>query len=197
MTCKPWFFTRCAHTNDHHRPLRPRRHRRRLGRLVKKYAQNWKAEGITLVDGMASFESADTVVVHRDGAEPLRLRGHKVLIACGGEPDVPSLPGAELAITSDGFFDLETQPAKVAVVGGGYIAVELAGILHALGSETHLLFRGDSVLRHGFDPFVTDHLMTLMQRDGPHLHPRSTSTALSRAADGLSLIHISEPTRPY
>ena len=155
-----------------------------VGRLVKRYAQNWKAEGITLVDGMASFESADTVVVHRDGAEPLRLRGHKVLIACGGEPDVPSLPGAELAITSDGFFDLETQPAKVAVVGGGYIAVELAGILHALGSETHLLFRGDSVLRHGFDPFVTEHLMTLMQRDGPHLHPRSTPTALSRAADG-------------
>lgn len=155
-----------------------------VGRLVKKYAENWKKEGITLVDGMASFESADTLVVHREGAEPLRLCGRKVLIACGGEPHVPSLPGAELAITSDGFFDLETQPAKVAVVGGGYIAVELAGILHALGSETHLLFRGDRVLRHGFDPFVTDHLMTLMQRDGPHLHPRSTPTALSRAADG-------------
>jgi hypothetical protein len=61
-----------------------------------------------------------------------------------------NVPGGELAINSDGFFDLEKQPKKVAVIGAGYIAVELAGIFHGLGSEAHLFFRGATVLRHGF-----------------------------------------------
>jgi glutathione reductase (NADPH) len=66
------------------------------------------------------------------------LRTSRILIAAGGEPALPPLPGIEHAISSDGFFDLAQQPRKVAVIGAGYIAVEMAGILHGLGSETHL-----------------------------------------------------------
>jgi glutathione reductase (NADPH) len=89
----------------------------------------------------------------------------------------------ELLITSDGFFDLESQPAKVAVLGAGYVAVELAGIFHGLGSDAHLLFRGDSVLRKGFDPFITSALMASLLKNGPVLHPRSAPARISRGTD--------------
>jgi glutathione reductase (NADPH) len=72
------------------------------------------------------------------------------------------------------------QPKKVAVIGAGYIAVEMAGILHGLGSECHLFFRGDTVLRHGFDPFVVEALMEALEEHGPSLHPRCTPTGVTR-----------------
>jgi glutathione reductase (NADPH) len=76
-----------------------------------------------------------------------------VVIAVGGKPTVPAIPGAEHCITSDGFFALDARPAKVAVVGAGYIAVELAGIFNALESDTTLFVRGDKALRK-FDALV-------------------------------------------
>ena len=97
---------------------------------------------------MASFVDANTVAVAQADGTTSHVRGRKILIACGGVPAPPDIPGKELTTTSDGFFDLPTQPKKVAVVGAGYVAVELAGILHALGSETHLFFRGETVLRN-------------------------------------------------
>ena len=86
------------------------------------------------------------------------LQADQITIATGGRPTIPSedtIPGARLGIDSDGFFDLEEQPKRVAVVGAGYIAVELAGVLHTLGSETHLLIRHDKVLRT-FEPVIQD-----------------------------------------
>lgn len=77
------------------------------------------------------------------------------MIAVGGKPVVPDIPGAEHCITSDGFFELEEKPAKVAVVGGGYIAVELAGIFNALESDTTLFVRGEQALRK-FDDLVIE-----------------------------------------
>lgn len=164
-----------------------------VARLNKKYTGNWAKEGIELVEGVASFVNQSTVSVQLADGSQREISAHKILIACGGVPALPEIPGAELAITSDGFFDLEQRPQKVAVVGAGYIAVELAGIFHGLGSETHLLFRGESVLRHGFDSFVTGHLMKLMERDGPCLHPQSTPTRLFRAADGTITLVASGP----
>ena len=67
-----------------------------------------------------------------------------MLIAVGGKPEMPDIPGIELAINSDGFFELESLPKKCAVVGSGYIAVELAGVLQALGSDVDLFIRGES-----------------------------------------------------
>ena len=90
------------------------------------------------------------------------------------------MQGAEHGITSDGFFDLETQPKKAVVLGAGYIAVEMAGILHGLGTETHLCFRGETVLRRGFDAFIVETLMAHMAAHGPILKPGSTPARVDK-----------------
>ena len=113
------------------------------------YENGWKKLGIEVVQGVASFADANTVTVALNSGGTQTLKAKYVLVACGGKPKMQSIPGAELAISSDGFFDLEKQPKKAAVFGAGYIAVELAAILHALGTETHLFFRGETVMRHG------------------------------------------------
>ena len=124
--------------------------------LNKNYENNWTKAGIEIAVGEATFEGPHSVRVTPHvsqgaarGAVRL-LSAKKVVIAVGGMPTPLDVPGGELAISSDGFFDLPSRPKKVAVIGAGYIAVELAGILHGLGSETHLFFRGPTVLQHGF-----------------------------------------------
>lgn len=99
----------------------------------------------------------------------------------GGHPIIPqNIPGAEHGITSDGFFELEHQPKKVVLVGAGYIAVELAGIFQALGSETHLMIRGDTFLR-SFDPMVQE-VMTKHYEEGMgmNIHRRSKQTSVEK-----------------
>ena len=87
------------------------------------------------------------------------------MIATGGYPVVPPLPGAELGITSDGFFELEQRPRRVAIVGSGYVAVELAGVFNALGTETVLFVRGERLLR-GFDSLLAEQLAKQMRAAG-------------------------------
>lgn len=152
-------------------------------KLSEGYINGWKKAGVDVYTGTARFASAgSSSLVKRieieHGGKTQSLEAVRVLIAVGGQPRVPHIPGVELAITSDGFFELEAVPKKVAVVGAGYIAVEMAGILHALGSETHLFFRGDTVLRRGFDPFIVDQLMKAMERHGPTLHKKATPAAI-------------------
>ena len=124
--------------------------------LNKSYESNWTKAGIDIAVGEATFEGPHSVrvtpLVSQGAARGVvrLLSASKVVIAVGGAPAPLDVPGGELAISSDGFFDLPSRPKKVAVIGAGYIAVELAGILHGLGSETHLFFRGPTVLQHGF-----------------------------------------------
>lgn len=156
-----------------------------VARLNTSYSTNWDKAGITTHLGLAEFVDKNTIKLNSsDGGEPKILIAPNICIACGGEPALPSIPGIELAISSDGFFDLETQPKKVAVVGAGYIAVEMAGILHGLGSEAHLFFRGETVMRRGFDPFIVSTLMDELTAHGPHLHKNTTPLKLEKAADG-------------
>ena len=108
-----------------------------------------------------------------------RYRAEHVVIATGGYPRVPELPGAERGITSDGFFELEAQPERVAVVGSGYIAVELAGVFRALGSEVSVFVRFDRLLR-SFDPMLSEHLMNNMGAAGIEI----VSGAVPRAVGG-------------
>ena len=157
--------------------------------LNKSYETNWTKAGIQVIVGEATFKGAgdgktQTVLVTSADGATQTLTGHKVLVAVGGMPASLKVPGADLAINSDAFFDIPQRPRRVAVVGAGYIAVELAGILHALGSETHLFFRGPTVLQHGFDSYIVETLMGELEAHGPALHPRSTPTRLSRAGDG-------------
>jgi len=142
-------------------------------RLNGIYANNFDREGVEFHHGRARFLSPTEVEVTRpEGKGTYILKADHITVAVGGEPTIPSdeeIPGASLGITSDGFFALEEQPKRVAVVGAGYIAVELAGIFNALGSETHLLIRGETVLRT-FDPVIQETLTPWMEKTGIKVH---------------------------
>lgn len=133
---------------------------------------------IDVFHGKAHFTGPRSIEVNGE-----TLTADHILIATGGHPVRPSLPGAELGIDSDGFFELSTQPRRAAVIGAGYIAVELAGVLHSLGTETHLLVRGNKPLRH-FDPLLGDTLAAMMDESGPRLHRHAVTTSLSEEPDG-------------
>jgi glutathione reductase (NADPH) len=139
------------------------------------YDANFNKEGVDWFHGQAKFTSATSVEVTRPDQSKFMLQADHITIATGGRPTIPSddtIPGASLGIDSDGFFDLEEQPKRVAVVGAGYIAVELAGVLHTLGSETHLLIRHDKVLRT-FDPMIQDTLTPWMEKTGINIHKKT------------------------
>lgn len=160
---------------------------RYIERLNGIYADNLEKDGVTHVVAHARFVDAKTI--EADGE---RYVGARVVIAVGGEPVVPDLPGAELGITSDGFFELRECPGRVAVVGAGYIAVELAGMLNALGAETHLVVRRDAALR-SFDEDLQAALMDTLAADGIEIHPYRTPTALEQGDGGLVLQAESGP----
>lgn len=107
------------------------------------------------------------------------VSAERILIATGAEPSYPKVEGVEHAITSDGFFELTALPQRVVIVGGGYIAVELAAICHGLGAEVHVVFRGDLPLR-GFDGDLRRELMQSMQSSGLHLHALTEVRRISR-----------------
>ncbi|MDO9600038.1 MAG: glutathione-disulfide reductase [Azoarcus sp.] len=149
-----------------------------IARLNGIYADLLDKSGVTLVRGFARFVDARTVEV--DGS---RYSAPHIVIATGGHPVVPELPGAELGIDSNGFFALAQQPQRVAVVGGGYIAVELAGMFNALGSTVTMLVRGAQLLRP-FDSMIRDELMVQMQEDGVDLRLNTETQSIERAPDG-------------
>ena len=125
------------------------------------YERNWNRENIDLVKGTATFKSQREIEVAIHGGENVLYSAPHILIATGGFPLIPQgIPGSDLGITSDGFFEIEDLPKKMAFVGAGYIAVELAGVMNAIGVETHMFIRGNTFLRH-FDPMVQE---TLTQR---------------------------------
>ena len=120
-----------------------------------------------------------------------RITADHILIATGGRPSHSSIPGAEYGIDSDGFFALEALPERTAVVGAGYIAVELAGVLNALGSKTHLFVRKHAPLR-SFDPLLTETLVEVMNVEGPTLHTQAIPTAVVKNQDGSLTLKLED-----
>lgn len=155
-----------------------------IERIHAAYARGFASNDVTVINGFAKFVDKNTVDV--DGV--LYTADH-ITIATGGRPSRPNIEGAEHGIDSDGFFALTEQPEKVAVVGAGYIAVELAGVLHALGSESHLLVRKEKPLR-GFDDMLSDTLVEQMAKHGPTLHTMSVPTRVEKHQDGKLTIHL-------
>jgi len=155
-------------------------------RLNGIYGNNLANSGVALVKGEASFTGPKQVEVGG-----VTYTADHVMIAVGGKPTVPDIPGAEHCITSDGFFALEAQPAKVAVVGAGYIAVELAGIFNALDSDTTLFVRGDKALRK-FDALVRDTLDVEMQKQGLAVVPHATPASVVKEADGTLTLQLAD-----
>ena len=139
---------------------------------------------IEVINGFAKFVDAKTIEVNGE-----HYTADHILIAVGGEPTIPNVPGAEHGIDSNGFFELNEQPKRTAVVGAGYIAVEIAGVLSALGTDTHLFVRKESPLR-SFDPMIIETLVEVMDKEGPTLHTHSVPKEVVKEADGSVTLHF-------
>ncbi|MHB1332743.1 MAG: glutathione-disulfide reductase [Sulfuriferula sp.] len=158
--------------------------------LNRHYQTTLEDNKVSFVHGSARFVDAHTVEV--DGE---RYTSEHILIATGGRPVVPEIPGGELGITSDGFFELEQRPKRVAIVGAGYIAVELAGMLNALGSDVSLLLRRGHFLDQ-FDAMLRETLMEEMLEDGIEILPRTQIIEVVRESGKLSLRCEDERNNP-
>jgi glutathione reductase (NADPH) len=134
--------------------------------------------GVELVRGWARFRDRHTVVVGERA-----LVGKHIVIATGGRPVLPDVPGMNLGITSDGFFELQEQPRRVAVVGSGYIAIELSGIFAELGSKTTLVVRGATILK-SFDSMIGESTMRLLREAGVEIVTHAWPRGLERSTDG-------------
>ncbi|TMJ41611.1 MAG: glutathione-disulfide reductase [Alphaproteobacteria bacterium] len=152
-----------------------------IDRLNKAYIRNLEASGAELIMARAVFEDRHTVAL----ADGRRISARYVLIATGAAPFVPlHLPGRELAITSNEAFHLERLPQRICIVGGGYIAVEFAGIFNNLGVETILIYRGEKILR-GFDEDLRDHLTKEMKKKGIELRTGCDVVKIERSGSGV------------
>jgi glutathione reductase (NADPH) len=151
---------------------------REIQRLNGIYRNLLVNSGVKLLEGHARFVDAHHVEV--DGQ---RFSAERILIAVGGWPQIPDIPGREHAITSNEAFFLEQLPKRVLVVGGGYIAVEFAGIFHGLGAQTTLLYRRELFLR-GFDGAVRKHLAEELSKRGMDLQFNADIARIDKQADG-------------
>lgn len=149
-----------------------------IERIHASYHTGLDRNKVDVIAGFASFVDAHTIEV---GGE--RITADHILVATGGRPARPAIPGAEHGIDSDSFFSLPEMPRRVAVVGAGYIAVELAGVLNALGAQTHLFVRKHAPLRH-FDPLLSETLVEVMNSEGPTLHTHAIPKAVLKNPDG-------------
>lgn len=155
-----------------------------IGRIHQSYDRVLNNNEITVIKGFAKFVDAKTVEVNGE-----HYTADHILIAVGGRPSIPNIPGAEYGITSDGFFELQQQPKRVAVIGAGYIAVEIAGVLHALGTKTDLFVRKESPLR-SFDPMIIETLTEVMAAEGPTLHTNSVPKEVVKQQDDSLTLHL-------
>jgi glutathione reductase (NADPH) len=135
-----------------------------------------------LYDGRARIIDPHTVEVNGQ-----QFSAEKILIATGGWPYVPEFPGSDLAVTSNEIFDLDQFPRRIVVVGGGYIAVEFAGIFNGLGAEVVQLYRGPLFLR-GFDQDVREHAAREIPKSGVDLRLNSNVASIEKNTEGLRVI---------
>ncbi|KAI7889876.1 glutathione-disulfide reductase [Mucor mucedo] len=162
-----------------------------IKRLNGIYDTNLQKEKIEHFHGHASFVNETTINITKEGSDPIEIQGQHILIATGGHPIIPNVPGSELGISSDGFFQLEEQPKRVAVVGTGYIGVEIAGIFHALGTDVTIFSRTKQILRK-FDPIVKDTLLKHMQSQGVKFTFDSKVTSLKKSEEGITVEFVSD-----
>lgn len=168
-----------------------RRRAAEIDRLNGVYEQLLRNAGVTLLHGWARLTDAHTVQVatlNADGSPTHQTwRAERILIATGGTPYVPHFRGREHVITSNEVFDLDPLPARLVVVGGGYIACEFASIFHGLGVQVTQLYRGEQILR-GFDDEVRHFLADQLRAKGLDLRLQTGVVAVQREDDGLHVL---------
>lgn len=155
----------------------------RLNGIYRKLLVN---SGVTLLEGHARLADAHHVEINGQ-----RFSAERILIATGGWPQIPEIPGREHAITSNEAFFLKQLPKRVLVVGGGYIAVEFAGIFNGLGTDTTLLYRGDLFLR-GFDKSVRTHLVEELTKRGLQLQFNTDIVRIDKQSDSSLLATLND-----
>lgn len=151
---------------------------REINRLNGIYRNLLVNSGVTLLEGHATLTGPNEVLVNGQ-----RHTAKHILIATGGWPQIPEIPGHEHAISSNEAFFLKALPKRVLVVGGGYIAVEFAGIFQGLGAETSLLYRGEMFLR-GFDGSVRKHLHEELLKRGMDVQFNADIARIDKQPDG-------------
>jgi glutathione reductase (NADPH) len=156
-----------------------------IGRLEKIYRGLFENAGAKTFDGRATLKDAHTVVVND---KP--VTAEKILIATGGHPVKPAVPGAELMITSNEAFHLKAMPKRIIIIGGGYIACEFAGIFNGFGAKVTQLYRGEQILR-GFDHDIRDHLAGELVKSGIDLRLKTDVARVEKSGTVL-LAHLTD-----
>ena len=162
-----------------------------IARLNSVYDGLMTGARVRVLRGHACLAGAHAVDVRAEGGGASRHTARHILIATGGQPFVPPLPGGELAATSDGVFDLPEVPRRLVVVGGGYIGCEMASIFHGLGARVTQLYRGEQVLR-GFDDEVRDFAADQLRQAGIDLRLRSDVARIDPAPQGARRVTLQD-----
>ncbi|MDA0797018.1 MAG: glutathione-disulfide reductase [Proteobacteria bacterium] len=170
-----------THLGEFHWPKLKAKRDSYIQRLNASYEHGLDVNKVEVIKGEAVLESNNTVRVGDNTCQSARI-----LIATGGYPLVPAIPGARLGITSDEFFELEHQPKKIAIIGAGYIAVEFSGLLNELGSTVSLFLRKNEFLRH-FDHSIRSVLMSEMEKDGVKIIKNTELQEVIEDNEGLLL----------
>jgi len=157
-----------------------------IERLNGIYDNMLKNAGVEIIHGRGTIVDAHTVAVGDK-----QYTAERILVAVGGWPMVPDIAGSEHIISSNEVFYLDEFPKRVIVVGGGYIAVEFAGIFQGFGSETHLLYRGEMFLR-GFDDDIREFTASEMRKKGINLQFNTNVTGIEKQADGSLLVNLTD-----
>ena len=162
-----------------------------ISRIHTSYDNVLAKNNVDVIRGFAKFVNKNTLeVTFADGTTEQVTADH-ILIATGGRPSIPAVKGAEYGIDSNGVFDLTELPKRAAVVGAGYIAVELAGVLNSLGVETHLFVRKHAPLRN-FDPMMAETLIQSMQQHGITLHTHAIPKDVVKNEDGSVTLNLED-----
>ena len=162
-----------------------------ISRIHTSYDNVLAKNNVDVIRGFAKFVNKNTLeVTFADGTTEQVTADH-ILIATGGRPSIPAVKGAEYGIDSNGVFALTELPKRAAVVGAGYIAVELAGVLNSLGVETHLFVRKHAPLRN-FDPMMAETLIESMQQDGITLHTHAIPKEVVKNTDGSVTLNLED-----
>ena len=152
-----------------------------IDRARSSYDGSFKRNGVDFIEGRAEFVDAHTVSVNGE-----LIHAKHIVIATGAHPHIPAIPGAELGGSSDDVFAWEELPESVAILGAGYIAVELAGVLHTLGVKTDLFVRRERPLR-GFDSYIVESLVQEMENTGLNLHTHKVPAKLEKTDQGIRI----------
>ena len=160
-----------------------------IARLNDIYLNNLRNANVTYIAGRAEFSSTNTIRVEDES-----YQASHIVIATGSYPVIPDVTGAELGITSDGFFEIDRLPRKAVIVGAGYIATEFAGVLHGLGCEVTMVLRKDRLLR-GFDDSLTDLVMSEMKRSGVRFILQNSTTRLRRNNDSTLTVELNDGSK--